>query len=128
LPLGQRLIGLVAAGPARDRDCDSLRTQEVYAIYLRSEYWGQGHSKALYLATENQMRRSGAIDAVLWVLQDNVRARRFYEPQGFTLDQSRPEQNHNGDPSLVEVHYRKVFLIGFSSSIVCLNHLIYSFE
>jgi ribosomal protein S18 acetylase RimI-like enzyme len=80
----------------------------VYAIYLRSEYWGQGHGKALYLATENQMRRRDAIDAVLWVLRDNVRARRFYEAQGFTLDQSRPEQNRIGDPSLVEVRYRKV--------------------
>jgi hypothetical protein len=36
----------------------------------------------------------------------------FYEAEGFTLDQSRPEQNHNGDPSLVEVRYRKVFADG----------------
>jgi GNAT superfamily N-acetyltransferase len=107
LTLGESLIGLAAAGPARDCDCDPLRTQEVYAIYLRSEYWGQGHGKALYLATENQMRLSGAIEAVLWVLRDNLRARRFYEAQGFTLDQSRPEQNYNGDPDLVEVRYRK---------------------
>jgi RimJ/RimL family protein N-acetyltransferase len=107
LALGQRLIGLAAAGPARDGDCDPLRTREVYAIYLRSEYWGQGHGKALYFAIENQMRRSDAIDAVLWVLRDNARARRFYEAQGFTLDQSCPERNHDGDPSLVEVRYRK---------------------
>jgi GNAT superfamily N-acetyltransferase len=112
LALGQSLIGLAAAGPARDRDCDPLHTQEVYAIYLRSEYWGQGHGKELYLATENQMRRSGAIDVVLWVLRDNLRARRFYEAQRFSLDQSRPELNHNGDPSLVEVRYRKVFADG----------------
>lgn len=107
LALGQRLIGLAAAGPARDADCDPLRTREVYAIYLRSEYWGQGHGKALYFAIENQMRRSDAIDAVLWVLRDNVRALRFYEAQGFTLDQSCPARNHNGDASLVEVRYRK---------------------
>jgi hypothetical protein len=35
LALGQRLIGLAAVGPARDADCDPLRTREVYAIYLR---------------------------------------------------------------------------------------------
>jgi ribosomal protein S18 acetylase RimI-like enzyme len=108
LALGESLIGLAAVGPARDLDCDPLRTQEVYAIYLRSEYWSQGHGKELYLATEDQMRRRGAFDAVLWVLRDNLRARRFYEAQGFTLDRSRPEQNHDGDPSLVEVRYRKV--------------------
>jgi len=34
----------------------------VYAIYLRSEYWSQGHGKELYLATEDQMRRRGAFE------------------------------------------------------------------
>ena len=50
LTLGESLIGLAAAGPARDPDCDPLRTQEVYAIYLRSEYWGQGHGKELHFS------------------------------------------------------------------------------
>ena len=54
LALGESLIGLAAAGPARDLDCDPLRTQEVYAIYLRSEYWGEGHGKELYLARETR--------------------------------------------------------------------------
>jgi GNAT superfamily N-acetyltransferase len=110
LALGESLIGLATAGPARDLDCDSRQTQEVYALYLRSEYWGRGNGKELYLAAEDQIWRSGAVDAVLWVLRDNLRARRFYEAQGFTLDQSCPEQNHDGVPSLVEVRYRKVFL------------------
>jgi hypothetical protein len=48
LALGQSLIGLAAAGPARDRDCDPLRTQEVYAIYLRSEYWVRAWQRALF--------------------------------------------------------------------------------
>jgi len=75
----ESVIGLITAGPARDPDCDLLRTQEVYAIYLSSEYWGHGHGTELYLAAEDRMRQSGALDAILWVLRDNVRARRFYE-------------------------------------------------
>jgi GNAT superfamily N-acetyltransferase len=109
LVLDESVIGLASVGPARDPDCDPLRTREMYAIYLRSEYWGHGHGKDLYLAAENQMRLNGAVDVVLWVLRDNLRARRFYETQGFTLDPSRPERNHEGEPSLVEVRYRKVF-------------------
>src|SRR6266446_8954283 len=42
LVLGESVLGLITAGPARDPDCDLLRTQEVYAIYLSSEYWGCG--------------------------------------------------------------------------------------
>ncbi len=105
----ESVIGLITAGPARDPDCDLLRTQEMYAIYLSSEYWGHGHGTELYLAAEDRMRQSGALDAILWVLRDNVRARRFYEGQGFTLDQARPERIHKGESSLVEVRYRKRF-------------------
>src|SRR5260370_13011418 len=109
LVLGESVLGLITAGPARDADCDLLRTQEVYAIYLSAEYWGHGHGKELYLVVEDRMRQSGAVDAILWVLRDKRLARRFYEGQGFTLDQSRPERNHQGEPSLVEVRYRKRF-------------------
>ena len=105
----ESVIGLITAGPARDPDCDLLRTQEMYAIYLSSEYWGHGHGTELYLAAEDRMRQSGALDAILWVLRDNVRARRFYEGRGFTLDQARPERIHKGESSLVEVRYRKRF-------------------
>jgi hypothetical protein len=63
--------------------------------------------QALYMAGENQMRQSGGIDAVLWVLRDNLRARRFYESRGFASDPAGTERNHNGDPSMVEVRYRK---------------------
>jgi ribosomal protein S18 acetylase RimI-like enzyme len=102
-----QIVGWVAVGPARDSDCNPQQTQQVYGIYLRSEYWGRGHGKSLYSAGEDQMRQSGAIEAVLWVLRQNLRARRFYESQGFALDPIGTERHHNGDPSIVEVRYRK---------------------
>jgi hypothetical protein len=40
LVLGESVIGLAVAGPARDLDRDPLRTQEIYALYLQSAYWG----------------------------------------------------------------------------------------
>jgi RimJ/RimL family protein N-acetyltransferase len=43
---GDQIGGWVAVGPARDSDCDPRQTRQVYGIYLRSEYWGQGHGKA----------------------------------------------------------------------------------
>jgi GNAT superfamily N-acetyltransferase len=107
LVLDDQIVGWVALGPARDSDVDPRRTQQVYGIYLDSRYWAQGHGKALYLVAEDRMRQNGAIDAVLWVLRDNLRARRFYGARGFALDPAGTERHHNGDPSIVEVRYRK---------------------
>ena len=109
LVLDEKIVGWVGVGPARDSDCDPRRTQQVYGIYLRSQYWGQGHGKELYSAAEHQMCQNGAVNAILWVLRDNIRARRFYEAHGYIVDQTQSERIHNGDPSIVEVRYRKVF-------------------
>ncbi len=35
------------------------------------------------------MRELGYTDVILWVLEDNPRARRFYEAAGWTLDGTR---------------------------------------
>jgi GNAT superfamily N-acetyltransferase len=106
LTLQESVIGWTTVGPARDPDCSPEDTQEVYAIYLRAEYWGQGCGSQLYTATEDQMRQSGATDAVVWVLRDNSRARRFYERQGYLIDPIQPERNHRLS-ELGELRYRK---------------------
>jgi ribosomal protein S18 acetylase RimI-like enzyme len=108
LVLDEKIIGWVAVGPVRDSDCDPQRTQQVYGIYLRSEYWGQGQGKELYSAAEHQMCQSGAIDAILWVFRDNIRACRFYEGRGYAIDRTQSEQAYKGDPSMIEVRYRKI--------------------
>jgi GNAT superfamily N-acetyltransferase len=101
----ETVIGFATVGPARDSDCSADETQEVYAIYLRSEYWRHGYGRRLYLASEEQMRRSGANGAVLWVLRDNARARRFYEGQGYTVDRVQPKRTRQ--LNLAELRYRK---------------------
>jgi ribosomal protein S18 acetylase RimI-like enzyme len=107
LVVAEEIVGWIGVGPARDSDCDPVRIQQVYGLYLLAEYWGQGHGKRLYLMGEDRMRQSGATEAMLWVLRDNFRARRFYEGQGYSLDRTRPEQAYQGDPSMIEVRYRK---------------------
>jgi GNAT superfamily N-acetyltransferase len=120
----ESVIGLITAGPARDPDCDLLRTQEVYAIYLSSEYWGHGHGTELYLAAEDRMRQSGALDAILWVLRDNVRAQVL----------RRARVGHGPFPGVASDTPSdrpvKSRLFGRTRlhRTVRINHLIYSFE
>ena len=79
------LIGFVTFGPADGQPTD-LKLGEVQAIYLDSAYWGRGYGRALFQAAMAGLRDAGFREAVLWVLETNKRARRFYEIAGWKAD------------------------------------------
>jgi ribosomal protein S18 acetylase RimI-like enzyme len=56
---------------------------EVYGFYLHPDAWGTGVADALMDRCLDELRRRGFERAILWVLRDNPRARRFYERHGF---------------------------------------------
>ena len=76
------IVGFVSVGPANDPDSDG----EIYAIYVLPTHWATGVGRALIQAGEARLRELGHHEAVLWVLEDNPRARRFYERTGWTRD------------------------------------------
>ena len=76
---GGRIVAFVSVGPSRDDDAEG----ELYAIYALPEAWGTGAGAALMQAGLAAMRAAGYRDAVLYVLDDNPRARRFYEREGW---------------------------------------------
>jgi len=76
------IVGFVSVGEGRDPGTDG----ELLAIYVHPEHWGSGFGKALIDAGEARLRELGHADAILWVLEDNPRARRFYEAAGWTTD------------------------------------------
>jgi GNAT superfamily N-acetyltransferase len=78
---------------------------ELYAIYVEPEAWGSGAGTALLQVGVDELRARGCRDAILWVLEDNPRARRFYEREGWRLDDARREGEHLGVRT-VEVRYR----------------------
>jgi len=75
------VVGFASVGRARDPD---LRGQvgELYAIYVSPPAWDQavGHVRP-----EKAVSQLGSKyrDAVLWVLDSNARARRFYKRHGW---------------------------------------------
>lgn len=74
-------VGFSLIGPARDTDdlVNEPGTGEVYAFYLRPGAWGTGAAAPLMRASIDHLRAEAFTSAVLWVLRDNPRARRFYE-------------------------------------------------
>jgi GNAT superfamily N-acetyltransferase len=74
-------VGFARSGDSRDDDVPD--TVELYALYVRTAWHGSGIGAALF------DRVIGTAPAVLWVLEDNARARAFYRRQGFEPDGAR---------------------------------------
>jgi ribosomal protein S18 acetylase RimI-like enzyme len=98
------VIGFADVGPSRDPDTSDA-TGEVYAIYVLPTEWGRGAGPALMDASLEAMRAAEFREAVLWVLDDNPRARRFYERSGWSLDGATKLDRHFG-VEVTEVRYR----------------------
>jgi GNAT superfamily N-acetyltransferase len=56
------------------------------AMYVRPRAWGSGLAAELHAAAVAELRARGVDAARLWVLEHNVRARRFYERHGWRAD------------------------------------------
>ncbi|MGW2217083.1 N-acetyltransferase family protein [Nonomuraea sp. NPDC001684] len=101
-----RVVGFAGVLPARDDDADGATVAEVAAIYLTPESWGRGIGRALMDAALATLTEAGYREAVLWVLDANVRARRFYEAAGWHDDGVTKDDGSRGFV-LTEVRYRR---------------------
>ena len=95
-----RIVAFVNVGPGREPGADG----ELYAIYALPEAWGTGAAHDLMAAGLAELRAAGHATAVLWVLEDNPRARRFYEREGWTCDGARKQEQFLGT-DLDEIRY-----------------------
>jgi GNAT superfamily N-acetyltransferase len=95
------VVGFATAGASRDGDAEG----ELYAIYALPEAWGSGAGPALMKVATEGLREDGFRTAFLWVLEDNPRARRFYEREGWAPDGGRRDEEMLGVP-FTEVRYR----------------------
>jgi GNAT superfamily N-acetyltransferase len=98
-----RVVGFATTGASRDVVGEG--EGELYAIYALPEAWGTGAGRALLAAVLGALRDAGFLTASLWVLEDNPRARRFYEREGWSLDGGRRKEDFLGVP-ITEVRYR----------------------
>lgn len=98
---GDEVRAFASAGPSRDEESAA----ELYAIYVDPPIWGSGVGSALLLEIEGRLRDAGLGQATLWVLQDNTRARSFYEAAGWCAESTRSEIMLGVE--IVEIRYRK---------------------
>jgi ribosomal protein S18 acetylase RimI-like enzyme len=91
--LAGRVVGFAETGPAQEADLPP-HTGELYTIYLMKDAAGKGIGRALMAHAVTELHAQGFRQAILWVLDSNARARRFYEaadwhPDGTTKTETR---------------------------------------
>ena len=79
---GDRVIGFADYGPYRGDDLTDAG--EVYAIYILKEYYGKSVGYALMNKAIEALKADS--QTVVWVLEGNERAIRFYKRCGFLSD------------------------------------------
>ncbi len=95
------IVGFTYVGPS-----ETDGAAELYAIHVEPGHVGTGLGRQLMANALEQLADSGEPRAVLWVLEDNVRARRFYERGGWRPDGATRVEPINDVP-VVQLRYTR---------------------
>jgi ribosomal protein S18 acetylase RimI-like enzyme len=96
------IVGIAAVGPDR---ADPTRG-ELQMINVAPDAWGRGVATPLLRSAERELLETGFREAILWVLESNLRARRFYEREGWSADGTMKEEERPGF-TLRQVRYHR---------------------
>jgi ribosomal protein S18 acetylase RimI-like enzyme len=99
-----QIVGFVAFGASRDEDAPQDQA-EIWAIYVKPDFWSVGAGRLLWLAASRQVQAEGYNTVGLWVIAGNQRAIRFYQRAGFMAEPESRRQSELGGVVLEEVRY-----------------------
>jgi ribosomal protein S18 acetylase RimI-like enzyme len=88
-----KIAGFTYVGPS-----ETDGAAELYAIHVAPELVGSGVGRALMTHALGQLAQVGGDRAVLWVVEANEPARRFYHRGGWTPDGGARVEAINGEP------------------------------
>ena len=99
---GPQVLGFCTAGHARGDD--ELGLGELYALNVDPPAWGRGAGRALLAAATAWLDARFRV-SILWVTEENARARRLYERAGWTPDGVARTEDFGG-ASVRDCRYR----------------------
>ena len=100
---GGKYAGTASVTPARDAKMPGWG--ELISIYLLPEYFGAGVAAPLFDCAMSALADMGFEAVYLWVLEGNLRARKFYEKHGF---------HANGDTETLTIAGRELVEIRYT--------------
>ena len=77
------------AGWRQNYNQKGTQTAELICIHSTQAHWGQGFGSQMIKEILQNMKGEGYAEVMLWVFEENSRARRFYERHGFHQNQAR---------------------------------------
>jgi GNAT superfamily N-acetyltransferase len=98
------VVGFASTRPSRDEDAQP-ETGELHSIHVAPEAWSRGLGSALLATAVDDLRERGFATLGLWVIEGNLRGRRFYERAGWRPDGVRQPIDFDGVP-VDEIRYR----------------------
>ena len=101
-----QVAGWASGGAYREGGPDETHLGEVYGLYVDPSYWRRGVGSALMTAALEHLAGAGHPEAALWVLEENPRARAFYERHGWLADGARKLFGVGGG-HYPEIRYRR---------------------
>lgn len=84
--------GMITIGKCRDKDKDDTYG-EIWGIYLHPDYYHKGIGAVLINWGIDELKKRNYKRITLWVLEENMSARKFYEKIGFRHDGTVNEIN-----------------------------------
>lgn len=100
------ILGWLSLGASRDSDAEGS-VGEVYGLYVHPASWRRGVGRALWAEAQRRFQEAGFGQVTLWVLEENARARAFYEHLGFDLEVGMLKMFERDGVSIPEVRYRR---------------------
>ncbi len=101
------ICGFATTGPARD--ADSLGLGELMALNVEPAWWRRGVGTLLIRDARARLGAHGFQEAVLWMMEGNQRAARFYDADGWLPDGERRTEIVWG-VSVDEVRWRRAIV------------------
>jgi ribosomal protein S18 acetylase RimI-like enzyme len=99
-----RIVGFAGTGRPTDPE-HAPGTAELETIYLLPDVWRIGLGRLLMARAIDELAGRAFSSAILWVLTDNVRGRRFYEALGWRADGRAQMLDFDGTP-IEAIRYR----------------------
>ena len=88
-----KTVGIIRVAPPDYGDMDDAY-YDLHSLYLHPNYFGQGIGTRAMEFAFDKARSLGKTALVLWVLEDNANAIKFYKKLGFTANGERREFNY----------------------------------
>ena len=97
-----KIIGFIIINISFDNEKHNIG--EIWAVYLIEEFRNMGYGKEMLKFSIEKLKNLESEEIFLWVFEENIKARKFYEKNNFNYNGEKRENSWYGKP-LIQLKY-----------------------